>query len=238
MDYFNDIYKKRINRYGTNWQERMQGKREANFENYLLKTTTKVTFLYDFKDIEGSLERYKQDKSQTLMYLLLRIEDKLQIGDIIFIENIYGKNYHFLVYYEEDTASSGYNRYILIKLNKYIEVQNIDKDNQYFMGYFYRSGNSIFDLMDATSIPLFQENNRKYYIITSFDKTITPNTYITINTNDKIQYFKIETIDYFSIKNIMQLELVIHSDIDLSPNPNYEKDKKEEFFWLGVDENE
>lgn len=233
MNYFNDIYKKRVNRYGVNTQDRIQGKREYNFENYLLKSPSKINFLYKDKNIDGSLERYKQDKTQTLMYLLVRIEDKLNVGDIIFIENIYNKSYYFLIYYEEDTASSGYNRYILIKLNKYVEVQNIDKDNQYFMGYFYNSNNSVFNLMNATSIPLFRENNGKYYIITSFDSNITDNKFITINTNNKTQYFRIEAIDYFTMKNIMQLELVIHSDVDFSPKPEYNSDKKEDFFWMG-----
>ena len=49
MDYFNSIYKKRLNRYGLDYQSRIQGEREENFEYYLLKTIYRVDFLYENK---------------------------------------------------------------------------------------------------------------------------------------------------------------------------------------------
>lgn len=38
MSYFTDVYLKRVNRYGNDYQSRVQGKREENFEYYLLKS--------------------------------------------------------------------------------------------------------------------------------------------------------------------------------------------------------
>ena len=46
MDYFEDIYLKRLNRFGLDYHSRVQNKRELDFELYLLKSVYKVDFLY------------------------------------------------------------------------------------------------------------------------------------------------------------------------------------------------
>jgi hypothetical protein len=59
MNYFEDIYKKRVNRYGTNYQDRILNQRKELFEKYLLKSIYRVDFLYNDEMVPGSLERYK-----------------------------------------------------------------------------------------------------------------------------------------------------------------------------------
>ena len=59
MNYFEDIYKKRVNRYGTNYQNRILNQRKELFEKYLLKSIYRVDFLYNDEMVPGSLERYK-----------------------------------------------------------------------------------------------------------------------------------------------------------------------------------
>lgn len=59
MNYFEDIYKKRVNRYGTNYQDRILNQRKELFEKYLLKSIYRVDFLYNGEMVPGSLERYK-----------------------------------------------------------------------------------------------------------------------------------------------------------------------------------
>lgn len=59
MNYFEDIYKKRVNRYGTNYQDRILNRRKELFEKYLLKSIYRVDFLYNDEMVPGSLERYK-----------------------------------------------------------------------------------------------------------------------------------------------------------------------------------
>ena len=44
MRYYQDVYLKRLNRYGLDYQSRIQGQREREFENYLLKTVYLVHF--------------------------------------------------------------------------------------------------------------------------------------------------------------------------------------------------
>mgnify|MGYP003506872608 CR=1 FL=1 len=46
MSYF-DIYQLRVNRYGLDYQSRIQGKREQNFDLYLQKSIYRVDFEYN-----------------------------------------------------------------------------------------------------------------------------------------------------------------------------------------------
>ena len=54
-----DVYKLRLNRYGLNYQQRIQTERERLFDLYLLKTVYHVTFEYNGVVCEGSFEKYK-----------------------------------------------------------------------------------------------------------------------------------------------------------------------------------
>ena len=87
MSYYDEIYLKRLNRYGLDYQSRIQGQRERNFENYLLKTLYLVEFQYEDTVHPGSLERYKQDYTETQAYLLTRIDLKIPNGTILDIVN-------------------------------------------------------------------------------------------------------------------------------------------------------
>lgn len=60
-----EVYRKRLNRYGLDFQSRIQGERERDFENYLYQTIYRVEFEYDGAVYCGSLEHNKQDYSET-----------------------------------------------------------------------------------------------------------------------------------------------------------------------------
>ena len=70
MNYYEEVYKKRLNRFGTTYQSRVQGEREYLFDLYLEKSTYRVEFEYGGCIHIGSLERNKQDNSETRQYLL------------------------------------------------------------------------------------------------------------------------------------------------------------------------
>ena len=69
MSYY-DIYQMRLNRFGYNYQERVQTEREKMFDLYLAKSIYKVEFEYNSKIRTGSLEKYQQTASKDLHYLL------------------------------------------------------------------------------------------------------------------------------------------------------------------------
>ena len=68
------IYRRRLNRYGLDYQSRIQAQREREFDDYLYKTIYRVDFEFEHKWYGGSLERYKQDYTETQCYLLTQKE--------------------------------------------------------------------------------------------------------------------------------------------------------------------
>ena len=62
MSYYEDVYLKRLNRYGYDYQSRIQGQRERVFEDKLLRSVYRVNFEYDGEIHPATLERYKQDE--------------------------------------------------------------------------------------------------------------------------------------------------------------------------------
>ena len=85
MNYFEDVYLKRLNRYGYDYQSRIQGQRERNFETLLLKSVYRVDFIYDNEMRPGLLERYKQDETETMQYLLTRVGLDIPNGTVLMI---------------------------------------------------------------------------------------------------------------------------------------------------------
>ena len=64
-NYYKTTYQRRLNRYGLDYQSRIQSQREQNFDNYLYKTIYRVDFEFENDLIPASLERNKQDHSET-----------------------------------------------------------------------------------------------------------------------------------------------------------------------------
>ena len=61
MDYYEDIYKKRVNRFGTDFQSRLIGEREYAFENYLKRSVYTKNIMYDGES-EVVLQEYVASK--------------------------------------------------------------------------------------------------------------------------------------------------------------------------------
>ena len=69
-NYFEDVYLKRLNRYGYDYQTRVQKQREQQFEGKLLKSVYRVDFEYNGEEHAATLEPHKQDETQLTQYLL------------------------------------------------------------------------------------------------------------------------------------------------------------------------
>ena len=127
MSYFNDIYAKRVNRYGIDYQSRIQGEREHLFDLYLEKSIYRVNFEYNNEEVAGSFEKYRQDDTETLHYLLTKINVNIPAGTILELPDKDGIYKPWLVYYIERIKASGYNRYIMLRLTHYITWRGRDK---------------------------------------------------------------------------------------------------------------
>ena len=80
-----DIYGHRLSRYGNDWQSRIQRKREIGFDYYLSKSVYLIDFTWEDKQEVGSFEKYKQDDTKTLHYLLTHVDVNITAGTILWL---------------------------------------------------------------------------------------------------------------------------------------------------------
>jgi hypothetical protein len=123
-DCYTNIYSKRLNLYGNDYQSRIEGKRAREFENFLLKTSNRVDFEYDGELYAAVLERYKQDHTETLGYLLTTKETNLPNGTIISFKDKKDQDIFWMVWWLEQIKTSGYNRYVILKMSHYLEWED------------------------------------------------------------------------------------------------------------------
>ena len=126
MDYFNDVYLKKINRFGDNTQSRVHGQMENDFENKLKKSVNKVV-LYDYcnntKEIgEAILESNKVEEKRTLSYLCTRIKDNFENGFMFYTKKPFTQEKQaWIVLFKEQYETIGYNRYKVVLLENKID---------------------------------------------------------------------------------------------------------------------
>lgn len=95
MGYYEDVYLKRLNRYGNNYQERILTQRREVFARRLLKSVYRIDFNYKdqtgaTQSISATFERYKQDNTQTLRYLLTAYDVVIPNGTLLFLPDPIG----------------------------------------------------------------------------------------------------------------------------------------------------
>jgi hypothetical protein len=79
--------------------------------------------------IAGVLEQYKQDYSETQGYLLTTKETKLPNGTVFTLTDKEGVEHNWMVWWLEQIKTSGYHRYVVLKMSHYLEWD--DGDNFY-----------------------------------------------------------------------------------------------------------
>lgn len=218
MSYYEDVYLKRLNRYGLDYQTRTQGARERVFEDLLRKSIYRVDFLYKDEIVPGLLEKYKQDETQTLQYLLTRIDTELPTGTILDIPN---KNYKYgdaatdenhtswLVYYLENMKASGYNRYILLKTTHTLRWKGAeDGVIRSAKAYFYGPENSsIKDTLESSSNFIYNEDSNNSFFITTINENINKDDYIevvvkTLDGTEMVRAYRVTGYDFISTPGI------------------------------------
>ena len=131
MDYFNDVYLKKLNRFGDNIQSRVHGQMEDDFENKLKKSVNKVE-LFSYCDnnekiTEGILESNKVEEKQTLSYLCTRIKDNFDNGFMFYTKKPFtNEKQAWLVLFKEQYETIGYNRYKIVLLENSIKWIGLD----------------------------------------------------------------------------------------------------------------
>ena len=237
MDYYNDVYKKRLNRYGLDYQSRVQGMRERSFELLLEKSIYRIDFDYDGKINPGVFEKYKQDETRTLHYPLTRTNLNIPNGTILMISNKDNQEEPWMIYYLEDIKASGYNRYIMLKMTHYITWKA--RDNKIYSSWAYLYGqenNMLKDELQARSRAdaRYTENLKTSFFILPINEHIRKDDYLVINENTPLEEAYVVTgYDINSTKGVeyVTVDPVYIRDESKVPEQT-ESDDPDDFFWL------
>lgn len=233
MSYYDEVYLKRLNRYGLDFQSRYQGQRERNFENYLLRTLFRVDFEYCDKVHPASLERYKQDYSETQMYLLTRADLKIPNGTILDIINQDGSTQLWMIWWLEMIESSGYNKYVVLKMTHLLKWKAAGQEQQQW-GYFRGPGTSriIDSIKSATGHVLYNENDNLHMFITPYNPLLKREDYFTIQEGETNQAFVITETDINSTPGVEYVTVDPTFLRNAEAAPTSDNTSDEAVYWL------
>ncbi len=234
MSYF-DIYKKRANRYGTDYQSRIQGEREKNFDLYLYKSTYRVDFWFDDQYTPGSLEKYKQDETQTLSYLLTRIPVKIPRGTILMIKNNQDEEIPWMVLYLEDIKASGYNRYIVLRMTHFLTWKDREGIERTSWAYMYGKlrGTLTDTLKSSGADTVYLEDNNHSFFIMPRNQYIKKGSYFVIGEAPFTEYYRVTGYEIQSSIGVEYVTVDPIYEYDLSEPPEQKpEDNPEDYFWF------
>ena len=233
-DNYYGVYRRRLNRYGLDYQSRIQGQREREFDNYLYKTIYRVDFEFDGEWHPASLEHYKQDYTETQCYLLTKIELQLPGGTILLIESRDGKQQPYMVWWLEQIESSGYNKYVVIKMTHFLEWEQDGQKSTQWAFFHGPATSAITDsLQTATGTGLYLENNNTHTFITTYNPLIQKDTYFEVTYKETTQAYVVKGLDVNSTPGVSYVTVDPVPLRDKTPAPTQQPDDDDnEFFWL------
>lgn len=241
MSYF-DVYQKRLNRFGNDYQSRLQGEREYNFDLYLFKTVYRVDFEYNHCHHAGSLERYKQDDTKTLQYLLTKVDVNIPNGTILELLDKDNKKQLWMVYYLENIKASGYNRYIVLKMTHHLTWTGRDGKTHSSWAYIYgQEDNMLKDEIRSRSRmdAIYSENLKSSFFILPRNEHIKKDTYLIVGEEPFQEYYRVTGYDIQSTPGVEYVTIDPTYEYDLSKPPEQDiEDNKEDYFWFngGIEE--
>ena len=235
MSDYIEIYRKRLNRYGKDYASRIEGKRAREFEDFLLKTPNRVDFEYKGDLVAGVLEQYKQDHSETQGYLLTTRETELPSGTVITFKNKNNQNQNWMVWWQEQIKTSGYNRYVILKMSHLIEWSKDGVKNKQWSFFSSPGARAVRDTaISGAEGALFMENNNSYMFITPYHKDFTRDSYLEMPNGEQISAYRVVEFDNIATPGVSYLTIESIAKRDNTPTPvKGADDKEQDFFWLG-----
>ncbi len=242
MSYY-EIYQKRLNRFGQNYQERVQSEREKLFDLYLAKSIYRIEFEYNSQIRVGSFEKFQQTASKDLHYLLTQTDLILPGGTVLEIKGMDGITDKWMVFWQEDMQASGYNRYVMLRLNH--QFKRIDmKTKQQYVGYGYLWGpqDAIIrdEVVKAGRRFMYTEDNESRFIIMPRDVSYKVEDYLILEDGEYTTNYRITGYDFQSVEGVEYLTIDPIFEYNLTPDPIPSiTDNDEDFYWLtGGDNND
>ena len=231
-----DIYLKRLNRYGNDYQTRTQNKRERDFENYLLKSVYRIEFEYDTKINPATFERYKQDETETLHYLLTRVDVNIPNGTILMLPNKDDELKPWMVYYLEAIKASGYNRYVVLKMTHFLNWKDREGNSRSSWAYMYgQEDNMLKDELQSRSRSdaRYTENLKDSFFVLPTNEYLRKDDYLEVGEDALKEGYRVTGYDIQSTPGVEYVTVDPIYLYDNSPAPEkQEGDNEEDYFWL------
>ena len=232
--YYETVYQKRLNRYGLDYQSRIQNQRERDFDNYLYKTIYRVDFEFNGLMTPGSLERNKQDYSETQGYLLTKVDVKIPNGTVLMIQSKDETTTPWMVWGLERIEASGSNKYIVLKMTHYLKWEN---DGNVIEQWAYFSGPGTASISDVIKSPsgkaIYSENNNLHTFVTSQNETICRDLYFEVTQGNITQGYVVKEFDINSTPGVNYVTVDPVPVRTSSTVPQMTKeDRVADFFWL------
>ena len=233
---YKDVYMKRLNRYGTDFQQRMQRQREENFKLQLKRSVYYVDFEYEGEEHEGEFTPMKQNETKTMHYLLTDVNLDMPGGTILMMPDKDRERVPWMVYYLEDYVASGYNRYIMIKMTHYLTWKNRDGEECNTWAYFYgQEDNMLKDELKSRSRNkvLYTENLKLSFFITPTNENIRKDDYLEVGEGKLKEAYVVTGYDIQSTPGVEFVSVDPQYIRDLTPPPAQKpEDKDEDFYWI------
>lgn len=242
-DYYHNVYLKRLNRYGIDFQSRMQRQREENFKLQLKKSVYYVEFEYENEMHEGELTPLRQNETKTMQYLLTDVHLDMPNGTILFIPDKDMELRPWMIYYLEDIKASGYNRYIMIKMTHYLTWKDREGNEQGTWAYFYgQEDNMLKDELKSRSRnkTLYTENLKLSFFIMPRNEFLRKDDYMEVGEGPLKEAYVVTGYDIQSTPGVEFVSVDPQYIRDLTPAPEQQEgDDKDDFFWInkGVRDN-
>ena len=231
-----DIYLKRLNRYGNDYQTRTQNKRERDFENYLLKSVYRIEFEYNTKINPATFERYKQDETETLHYLLTRVDVNIPNGTILMLPNKDDELKPWMVYYLEAIKASGYNRYVVLKMTHFLNWKDREGNSRSSWAYMYgQEDNMLKDELQSRSRSdaRYAENLKDSFFVLPTNEYLRKDDYLEIGKGALKEGYRVTGYDIQSTPGVEYVTVDPIYLYDNSPAPEkQEGDNEKDYFWL------
>ena len=231
-----DIYLKRLNRYGNDYQTRTQNKRERDFENYLLKSVYRIEFEYDTKINPATFERYKQDETETLHYLLTRVDVNIPNGIVLMLPNKDDELKPWMVSYLEAIKASGYNRYVVLKMTHFLNWKDREGNSRSSWAYMYgQEDNMLKDELQSRSRSdaRYTENLKGSFFVLPTNEYLRKDDYLEVGEGALKEGYRVTGYDINSTSGVEYVTVDPIYLYDNSPAPEkQEGDNEEDYFWL------
>ena len=235
MSYF-DIYVQRLNRFGNDYQSRIQGERERLFDLYLLKSVYRVDFIYDDQHWAGSLEKNKQDNSETRQYLLTNINLNIPSGTILMLSDKDGVEQPWMIYYLENIKASGYNRYIVLKMTHFLTWTARDGSTQSTWAYMYGQEDNMLknEIRSRSRMDtIYEENLKLSFFVCPVNPYIKIDDYFIVGEKPLEEHYRVTGFDTQSTPGVEFVSVDPVYEFDLTPPPAQPSNSDEtEYFWF------